>query len=66
MKLLHEEYHGLDQLLDELPMVAAIETATAYFTDQDEDSFGDIGTGSSPDTESTFNIVSRYAARKGL
>lgn len=63
MKLLHEEYHGLDQLLDELPMVAAIEQAYAHFEDKDEDAFG-IGTGSGPDTDSTFNITARYFARK--
>lgn len=64
MKLLHEEYHSLDQLLDELPGLVAMEHATSYFEERDEDAFG-IGASSEPDTDSTFNLVSRYFARKG-
>lgn len=40
MKLLHEEYTGLGQLLDELPSVEAMEVAASYFEGRDEDSFG--------------------------
>jgi hypothetical protein len=63
MKLLHEEYLGLDQLLDELSTLEAIETAYAYFEEKDEDAFG-IGTSSDPDSDSSFNITSRFFARK--
>ena len=64
MKLLHEEYHTFDQLLDELPTGMAIEHAAEYFEDRDEDAFG-VGASSEQDTDSTFNLVSRYLARKG-
>lgn len=61
MKLLHEEYHSLGQLLDELPATEAVSLANDYFTDRDEDSFG---LPEAP-TETDHNIMSRFNARKG-
>jgi len=61
MKLLHEEYTGLGQLLDELSSIEAVELADTYFTERDEDSFG---LADAP-TETEHNIMSRFTARKG-
>lgn len=60
MKLLHEEYHCLGQLLDEVSSVEAIQLAESYFADQDEDSFGL----SEVTIENDHNIMSRFAAKK--
>lgn len=61
MKLLHEEYTGLGQLLDELSSIEAVELADTYFTERDEDSFGL----SAAPVESDYNIMTRYFAKKG-